>query len=180
MGKADSEGLTARNYLPAGLDSFSASLNEIESDLGEIAKLDINLTAMAVRYGQNASGGQIVPNRLSGYHDLKPPKVPAVKILSNLITAQSPAAYLASLHPQHKSYLAFKRELEKLNGGPQEKRFPYIATSGMLKPGMNDVRIGYIRERLKEAGFLQISQPDAAPLDINFYDDNLVAAVRNY
>ena len=181
LAQADDEGMNSADYLPAGLAGFHDDLNHVESDLDLLARLDINLTAMAVRYGQHASGGRIIPNRLSGYHDLAPPKKSGGKILTAIAKTDTPGKYLASLQPQHKSYTAFKQALAALT--PNETpETPHIGTGGLIKPGRSDARIVLIRSRLEANGMLpkpvdasQISQTQP-----DYYDDQLVAAIKEF
>ena len=63
------------------------SIDAVESDLAALARFDIEMTALALRYSVDASGGVIVPNRLSGYHDLNPPKLAAKTALRRLTQA---------------------------------------------------------------------------------------------
>jgi len=177
---ADSEGLKSADYLPSQLTRFNDSLDEVESDLESIAQLDINLTAMAVRYGQHASGGRIIPNRLSGYHDLAPPKTSSDEILANIVKTGQPEKYLASLQPHHKSYVAFKKALAALDNEPEAKKYPHLDTSGVIKIHHSDKRILQIRQRLQDIGMLAKSTDDASEVQLDYFDEQLVAAVKEF
>lgn len=181
LSQADDEGMNSADYLPSGLAGFNDDLNNVESDLGLLAQFDINLTAMAVRYGQHASGGRIIPNRLSGYHDLAPPKLAGRKILSAIVKTDRPDNFLASLQPRHKSYIAFKQALAALNpqATPQN---PHIATGGLIKPGRSDARIALIRKRLEDSGMLSkaVENAETPVTQPDFYDLQLVAAIKEF
>ena len=182
LAKADSEGLSSADYLPAQLTRFNDDLSEVESDLQSIAQLDINLTAMAVRYGQDASGGKIVPNRLSGYHDLSPPKVASSEILNEIGKNNQLEKYLASLHPRHKSYVAFKQALADLDNESEEKTYPHINTSGVIKLHHSDKRVLLIRQRLQDIGMLAKSADDVdlSQVQLDYYDEQLFDAVKEF
>ena len=47
----------------------------MRGDVGRLAKLDIAITAMALRYAEHLYSGRIIPKRLSGYYDLEPDKL---------------------------------------------------------------------------------------------------------
>ena len=131
-------------------------IGAIETDLAAIAQFDIQLTAMAVRYAQHASGGRITANRLSGYHDLKQPTVVPKTALSKLAQSDRPARYLASLHPRHEAYAQLKTALaeERINGQKIEVVSP-IPHGPMIKPGGFDERVPDIRSRLIKDGHLE-------------------------
>ena len=182
LAKADDEGMKKANYLPAQLTRFNDDLTEVESDLVSIAALDINLTAMVVRYGQHASGGRIIPNRLSGYHDLAPPTVASDEILAKVTKTGQPENYLASLHPSHKSYTAFKQALAALNNEAPVKKYAHIRTGGVIKIHHSDERIIQIRERLQDSGLLAKPAEDAdlSQVQMDYYDQQLVDAVKEF
>jgi murein L,D-transpeptidase YcbB/YkuD len=182
MSKAEQDGLRYRDYLPVGLRDYNEDLGAVESDLVDMARLEISLTAMAVRYGQDASGGRIVPNRLSGYHDLRPPRVAAATILKNLEKSPLPGRYLASLHPSHPSYGAFKKMLALLDNASPEKVYRHISTTGTIKPGQTDARVGLVRERLNDLGLLSgLTTSDGQPVNpVDVYDAEMVEAVKTY
>ena len=182
LSKADEEGLTSADYLPAGLNGFTDDLVEIESNLDSIARLDITLTAMMVRYGQHASGGRIVPNRLSGYHDLAPPKEKAEKILTGIVKDNNPEDYLSSLHPQHRSYIAFKKALAALNSSKPVKQFAHIRSGGLIKVHRSDERVLLIRERLQDIGLLAkpAEGADLSQVQLDYYDEPLFDAIKEF
>ncbi len=182
LAMSGSDGLNAVDYLPAGLTGFNDDLAVVESDLELIAQLDINLTAMTVRYGQHASGGRIVPNRLSGYHDLAPPKIASSKIIAAVTKANNPESYLASLHPSHKSYGAFKSALASLDNQAPEKSFAHIPTGGSIKLHRSDERILLIRKRLQDTGLLAkpVEEDTSAKAQLSYYDDALFDAVKEF
>jgi murein L,D-transpeptidase YcbB/YkuD len=97
--QADTHGLVPEDYLPAGLESFSVDAAALAGDLERLARLELGLTAGALRYAMHASGGRIVPNRLSAYYDIEPPTVDGPIALAGLAEAASPGSYLASLQP---------------------------------------------------------------------------------
>lgn len=153
LADADAYGLVPEDYLPSDLGSFSEDLTALAGDGERLARLELALTAAGLRYAMHASGGRIVPARLSAYHDLTPPTVDGREALTRLASEPSPAAYLASLHPVHPAYEAFRRELATLSAQTDRDDAP-IAEGPAIKPGGTDARLPAIRARLAKLGHL--------------------------
>ena len=154
LAEADTHGLVATDYLPSDLGGFSGDIGELAGDRERLARLELALTAAALRYAMHASGGRLVPNRISVFHDLTPPTVEGREALARLAAEPSPAAYLASLHPVHPAYEAFRRELADLRSRTDRDEAP-IADGPAIKPGRSDARLPAIRDRLAKLGHLQ-------------------------
>lgn len=151
LAEADAEGLEKQNYLPPSLSSFDARVPI--TDPAALGVLDIELTAMALRYASHASGGQFDPGRLSRYHDVKPERAPASQALKVLAWSPYPAEYLKSLNPTHAAYAAMKVALADLRNKTASPDFEPIAAGGVIRPGQADFRIEAIRQRLSQRGF---------------------------
>jgi murein L,D-transpeptidase YcbB/YkuD len=153
LAAADEEGLTAADYLPPALSGFQGEPVAAEGELDALANLEVGLTAMALRYAMHASGGRIVPNRLSGYHDLEPPTVSPSRTLAALAEAPKPADYLAGLHPSHPAYAAFKAALKTFAEEPVEAEVALPIENGpLIRAGNSDTRVPAIRARLAALG----------------------------
>lgn len=151
LSAAGEEGLQPQSYLPGGLASYDALPPEI--DPTAMARLDIDLTGAALRYARDASGGQFDPARLSRYHDVAPPWVPADKTVKVLAFSPFAADYLKSLHPTHPAYAAMKTALAEFREEQAKPRLDLIADGGIVKKGGTDPRIPAIRSRLAELGY---------------------------
>jgi L,D-transpeptidase YcbB len=151
LAEADAHGLESEDYLPESLGSFSDDSGPVTED--GLARLELALTAAALRYAMHASGGRIVPDRLSAYHDLNPPTVDGREALGRLAEDRSPGAYLASLHPVHPAYEAMRDELADLSARDDRDEVA-IAAGPLVKPGETDARLPAIRERLAKLGHL--------------------------
>ncbi len=119
-----------------------------------LARLDVELTAMALRLAQHLSGGVVDPNRISSYHDLKPPRVTAPRALKKLAETANAAGWIESLTPTHFAYGLMKRELAKLMDGAPENLLPAIPVGRLIRPGMRDERMRLIRRHLARLGLL--------------------------
>ena len=151
LAAADEEGLESQSYLPSGLTGFDAPLPAY--DPAAMARLDIDLTAAALKYARDASGGQFDPRRLSLYNDVTPAWVPASQAIKVLAWSPFPAEYLESLHPAHPAYAAMKKALAET---PRAKPPIGIADPDregpIVKKGQTDERLPDIRQRLADLG----------------------------
>ena len=160
LSSAADEGLNPEAYLPSGLTTFSDP--PPATDAAAMARLDIDLTAAALRYARDASGGQFDPNRLSRYHDMKPGWVPAGHAMKVLAWSPFAASYLKSLHPTHSAYAALKTALaEARSATPANIR--RVDDGPIVKKGGNDARIPAVRDRLAELGYVAATASDGDP-----------------
>ncbi len=168
--KAAEDGLQPKNYqleVLAGFDNPEAALG---TDADKLAKFDVELTAAAVKYARNMSGGQFEPGRLSLYNDIKPEYVNADTAINALASSEDPAAYLQDLAPKHPQYAIFKTALDKLleNGAAPVSPISFGAT---VKRGKTDERLPALRERLQQLGFL--AKDTEPPKDPKALDNDL-------
>ena len=155
LADADAEGLEAASYLPPSLATFEQSPPDFSP--AAMAKLDIELSAVALKYARDASGGQFDPRRLSRYNDLSPGWALAEQSIKVLAWSPYAADYLRGLHPAHPAYAKMKAALASLRQtvvidpviGP-------IAEGPIVKKGKSDIRIPAVRQRLADLGY-----PDA-------------------
>ena len=159
LAAAGEDGMEPTNYLPPSLTNFDAASLPKTGDLPALARLDLGLTAMAVKYAHDASGGRFDPNRLSRYYDIVPETVSTALVLKVLAYSPFSDVYLRGLQPQHPAYAAMKAELGKLRTELAGREFVPIADGKRVKPGQSDPRIVALRARLKDLGLLP---PEAA------------------
>ena len=175
LAAAGDEGLEPQNYLPSILPDFDAAIPA--GDVSAMARLDIGLTAMALRYAHDVSGGQFDPRRLSLYNDITPAWVPAKQALKVLAYSPYPAEYLASLQPRLPTYAAFKTELaERRKSGIPVAPEP-IATGDVVRLGQSDGRLPEVRARLADRGF---TSDVADGGDATVLDDSLSDQLRAF
>ena len=169
--KAAEDGLEARDYLPPALTGFDGSLRAAGSELDGLADAELGLTAMALRYAMVASGGRIVPDRLSGYEDMNPPVVEPAAALDALAASSQPAAYLAGLEPKVPAYAQLKAALKPLLSVTDSVAVETpVDTGATIHVGDSDERIPAIRARLIKLGHL------AAPVSARVPDNASIAA----
>ena len=154
LGAAADEGLDPQHYLPQALASFDPAAAVFPIDPMAQARIDVGLTAMALKYARHMSGGQFDPRRLSLYNDLTPERVPANQALKVLAWSPFPEAYLVSLQPRHSAYGAMKKALAELRAKAGGKISIVIAEGNRVKPGKRDPRLVEVRARLRELGLM--------------------------
>ena len=174
LAAADTEGLEAASYLPASLAGFDAG--PPQDDMAAMARFDIELSAAALKYAHDASGGQFDPKRLSLYHDIKPGWVAASQSIKVLAWSPFAADYLRRLHPSHPVYAAMKAALAelraKLGGNPL---IGPIADGPVVRKGNTDVRVPAVRQRLADLGYPQALE---AADDTELLDADLTTQLR--
>ncbi len=154
LAEAERDGLHAADYLPAMLGSFSDDGAIFRGDIVHLARLELDLTAVTLRYAQHAYSGRILPRKLSGYYDLTPPQLDASSTLGELSWRLVPDVYLTGLHPAHPSYAAMKSALADLRKKPKAEEKP-IPPGARVKVGERDGRVPLIRARLSKLGHLK-------------------------
>ncbi len=154
LADADQEGLDPDLYRLPSLGGVG-DIDRIGTDPAALAKFELQLSAMALRYSDHASSGLVTPNKISGYHDLKPPKIAAKDAVASLVNHPSPHDWLMSLHPKLPSYAAMKAELIKLGAGEREIEQIVVPAGPLLKLGVEDDRVPILRERLKQLNLLK-------------------------
>jgi murein L,D-transpeptidase YcbB/YkuD len=172
--KASDDGLLPANYQPEILNGFDNPQAALGADADKLAKFEIQLTAAALKYARNISGGQFDPNRLSRYHDMKPESANPDTTLTGLVGATDPAVFLQDQAPKNPQYTIFKSALAKLNEAASGPVSP-IALGPAIKRGKSDDRLLAVRERLVQLGFL--AKDAETPADANVLDDELAIAL---
>jgi len=106
--RADDWGLRSRDFaLP--------QLNAAETSPAAAAEAEITLTLSALKYARYARGGRIRdPSRISKLLDHTPPIHPPKLVLADLVTTDTPDAYLRGLHPKHEEFERLRQLLLKL------------------------------------------------------------------
>ncbi len=88
LNSADQYGLEKRDYFVELASSSvpqttpSSVENETDDELYAMISFEITLSLRAVRYGLDANGGRVNPNKISGYHDLPRKKLKAKDIIA--------------------------------------------------------------------------------------------------
>jgi murein L,D-transpeptidase YcbB/YkuD len=198
LSKSSSEGLESAAYLPPSMTSFDQSPERFKGNDNALSRLDIELTAMVLKFARHAYSGQIQPMRLSESLDVKPETLPAEKIITAVVNTIHPEDYLDGLHPTHPVYEVMKAELQRLGVGGRRNALARIPDGPSIRAGEIDERLPLLRKHLEQRGFLTnstskkiTSEPAAStetPDGIKFentgagpvYDQELIDAVRAF
>ena len=156
LADAESEGLIPLDYMPPTLGSFSDDGSIFKGQVPALARLDIAMTAMAVRYAEHVYSGRIIPKKLSGYYDVVPPALDLGRALYELSYRRLPDLYLSSLRPQHPAYRAMRASLSELRAKLAESNQQSIPKGETVKPGARDARVPLVRERMVKLGLLSV------------------------
>ncbi|MGP9822800.1 L,D-transpeptidase family protein, partial [Salinarimonas sp. NSM] len=167
LASAAEEGLDPAAYpapvLPAGpgLDPAGA------------ADAEIALSAVLVRYAQDARGGRLEPSRL---HRLITPTLDipgADTVLSGLADAADPAAALAAHNPPHEGYRHLRAALAELRAAAEPAEpMVRVPPGPVLRVGARDARVPLLRARFG------MDAPSQA--DDRVYDVALAEAVEGF
>ncbi len=183
LGQAAVEGLRPSEYLPGSLAGFDGDAPASGSAL-ELARLEVELTVVALKYAQHATGGRIVPSRFGKYIDVHPEVVDPAEALTRLIRTVRPGAYLAGLHPTNAIYGALRAQLAELQALPQNRLEITVPAGGLLKAGETDARVPFIQRKLQALGVLedvQYADPDATAGALSdVFSPAVVAAVKAF
>ena len=154
LSQADEEGLNSVDYLPPTLGAFTDDGSVFRGEVAPLARLDIAMTAMALRYAEHLHSGRIIPDKLSGYYDLSPPILSLGEVLHELSYRVLPDLYLSSLAPAHPAYRLMKASLGELRAKVDQDDDAPIAAGERVKLGGRDARVPLVRARMVKLALL--------------------------
>jgi L,D-transpeptidase YcbB len=179
LAKAGEEGLEPLRYKPVVLEKFDGAVAQLDGDTLGLAQFDVGLTVAALTYAQHQSGGAYEPEKLSAYHDLKPQRIAPTTAVRVLAYSPFPSEYLKGLAPTHTAYAALKSELAKVvSTAPSD--VPAIVEGKRIRIGQKDSRIGELRKRLINDGFISLDEASVDPEKLNTLDKTLGKAVKRF
>ncbi len=155
LAKSADEAMEPQDYLPPALGAYTDGPALFKGDMVHLARLDLGLTAMALRYARHASGGRIIPNRLTRYNDITPQTVDPSAAIKVLAWSPFPVEYLKSLQPKNPAYALFKAELAKKRALLHLAESEVIPIGKRVKPGESDPRLALARHHLERLGYLK-------------------------
>ncbi len=138
LGDAGSHGLIAAEYA-VEVPSAGFSMDDTRARLTDLIRFEVALSARVLRYVQDAQGGRIDANRLSGYHDMPAKPVDMQAALKVLAHTQDVKTYMESRHPQNAEYQALRVELEALKASQENDIV--IDAKLVLKPGETNAEL---------------------------------------
>jgi L,D-transpeptidase YcbB len=143
LAEAGKYGLVAEDYSvqPPGLPADATQDQKIDA----AARFEVALTARALRYALDASGGAIDPNRISEYHDFPKRNLTATAALER-ITAGVPGLALIGFHPANEEYRALLVELARLQNQSDDQIV--IPDGTLIKPGDRNAALPLVIEAI--------------------------------
>ena len=162
--QADEDGLDLSGFaLPEGALSDAAP--------ARLAQVEATLSAAAVAYALQASGGRIAPTSISRLITAKPQVADPAKTLADIAAAADPGAGLRAYNPPQKGYADLRAALARLRDlAPIASGAPKGPT---LRIGMSDERVPLIRAKF---GLGAQPTPQAAQV----YDARVASAVASF
>jgi murein L,D-transpeptidase YcbB/YkuD len=112
--KADAWGLDAASFSLPRSDALTAT-PEAQ------AEAEIALDLAVLKYARYARGARFTPSKVSSLFDQVPPMRDPKAVLAEIAAAESPDAYLRSLHPKHEQFMRLREALLKARGGGSEE-----------------------------------------------------------
>ncbi len=181
MAHARDDGLNPANYMPVGLSSFeSATADMADLDATGQMRLDISLTNETLKYAENISKGQFVPELLSQYYDLNVPAPDAAFMVKTVANTPFPEAYFQNLRPTHPAYEKLRQALAQLDVKSTDENVDRFPTGPVVKPGQRDERIAELRSRLVDSGTLDPEDAIIADEDRDLLDKPLAVAIKAF
>jgi L,D-transpeptidase YcbB len=167
---AAKEGMSPEAYLPPTLALFSEEQSPIDQDMRSLARIELELSARALRYARHASGGRLTPNKLTKYYDITPQTVDLDSAMRAFQRSPDPAAYLQALQPDHPAYAIFRKTLAGLRELKEEEESTLIRPGKAIELGEDDQRVALLRRQLALLGYGENSAP---PGEETILDDAL-------
>jgi L,D-transpeptidase YcbB len=178
LSKAEEEGLRSLDYLPASLSDFSDNGDSLNTSPSNLARLEIELTAVALEYSHQASAGRVKPIRISDLHGIQAKPADPAEVLVKLKETDKPDSYLASLQPLMPQYQYLKTALAKYRKKSSASETIYIPGGRLIRAGGRDDRLTLVARRLEQLGFYDVPIEQSAE-ESTFYGPKLVAAVKD-
>jgi L,D-transpeptidase YcbB len=174
IAKADDYGLKASDYALPKADAFAPSDPKATEWL---ADAEIKLSYAVLDYANDARGGRIDPQRISG-ENLDPTLAlpnPS-EVIASVAFRSDPAAYLRSFQPDQPQFEALRQKLLELRGGKTvetaKSDVVIIPDGSVLKFGVEDEQVVLLRKRLEVQ-----SAPDT---NEKLFDKDVLDAVKRF
>ena len=174
IAKADDYGLKASDYALPKADAFNPSDPKATEWL---ADAEIKLSYAVLAYANDARGGRMDPQRISG-ENLDPTLAlpnPS-EVIASIAFRSDPAAYLRSFQPDQPQFEALRQKLLELRGGKTvetaKSDVVVIPDGPVLKFGVEDEQVVLLRKRLEVQ-----SAPDT---NEKLFDKDVLDALKRF
>ncbi|MDZ4840694.1 MAG: L,D-transpeptidase family protein [Hyphomicrobium aestuarii] len=153
----------------------AASTATIEPSPEALAKVELTLTGMTMKYARHARGGRIISPemQLSGFIDRRPNLIEPARVLAALGSDEPADKVLTGFHPKHQQFELLRQAYLKTRGTPEIAADRILPEKGpMLAPGKRHADIAILRRRLG------VAAPDTSGPD--WMDSALASALRTF
>ncbi|WP_417668066.1 L,D-transpeptidase family protein [Roseibium sp.] len=168
---ANAHALNPVNYDPLGFVTRAETAATIE----DWARLDADLTRQFLRYATHLSSGRVQPNEVNKALNIFPHVPDTELLLAHALNSPDFSAFLEALSPNTPNYARLKRRLGQYRDKAALGGFTPVPDGEVLKPGMEDIRVPLLRQRLIEEDYLLDGAHDGAT-----YDGALVEAAKTF
>ncbi|WP_417684152.1 L,D-transpeptidase family protein [Roseibium sp.] len=168
---ANSHALNPENYDPLGF----ARRSETAATIEDWASLETDLSRQFVRYATHLSSGRVQPNEVDKALNIFPHVPDPDDLLAAVTDSADFSTFLEALSPNTPNYARLQRRLAQYREKAANGGFTPIPEGDALKPGMEDIRVPLLRQRMTEEDYLQVTDHSGGA-----YDGALVEAVKTF
>jgi len=166
----DRDGLDAADYHYAALSRLRAQVASAGTgDPAPSADYDILLTDSLVRLGYHLLVGKVDPVELDNNWNMDETigDLDTALALAQAIGKGTVNELVNSLRPQHAVYSELRAALARYRDIQQSGGWKPVSEGPALKPGMTDIRVLELRQRLSVTGDIPASDPTSTLFDAN-------------
>lgn len=178
IGAADKEGLNPRDYLLEELSSLVSEHRQNPDDVDLEGQLDVLLTESIGRFGNHLLFGKVDPHKLDenwNWVQTTESLDPAATV-QQAIDADSIEDFIGDFLERGPVYARMREMLADYHDISNSGGWPQVGEGPTLKPGMSDVRIRNIRQRLAVTGELAVAEANGS----DSFDARLEAAIVRF
>jgi len=135
------------------------------------AQADVMLSQAIAAYAREAYSGRIDPAKISENIGYKRRLPDLIEALTKVAAADDPIETLVGYNPPQSEFAALRDKLADLRGAGKPKKPLQIPTGLTLKTGVEDARVGFLRQRL------------ALPTDVEspaLFGEEMIVAVKAF
>jgi murein L,D-transpeptidase YcbB/YkuD len=178
LASASDYGLNVADY-----EINSQLLSAEDPSIQDLVQFEIGMSAAVLMYALDSMRGRVIPNRISGYHDLARKSVDLIGLLRSIMQTSDIASFLAGLHPNNAAYRALLSELERIRSREPGSEIQ-IDKGVFVRPGgasaeMPDIIAG-LKRRASESLKRRHAEALSAYKGTEEYSPGLVALVRDF
>ena len=148
------------------------------------AKVELALSAAALRYAADAKNGRVNPNGLSGYHDFPAYKRAYEGIVKTLVESSDPSSELLGLNPDNSRFAMLMTELAELRSSVDKDSLEPVEAGTFFKPGQEHAELPKVVALIQSKASVELKEKHSATfagyLGTHSYSEELVALVRDF